>query len=104
MNTVGQTVSERILSAHCGHAVRAGEIAICNVDHVLGTDAATPMAIDYFEQMGGDAVFDPSRIMFALDHYSPPASPQTRAYHERMRVFAQRHDIALWEVGRGISH
>jgi 3-isopropylmalate/(R)-2-methylmalate dehydratase large subunit len=104
MSSSGRSVSEAILSAHCGRSVRAGEIAICNVDFVLGTDAATPMAIDYFAQMGGDRVFDPSRIMFALDHYSPPTTPQTRAFHERMRAFAGRYGIELWEVGRGISH
>ena len=42
-----QTISEKILSAHCGHPVRAGEIAVCRVDCVIGTDGSGPMAIDY---------------------------------------------------------
>ena len=67
-----QTASEKILSAHCGAPARAGEIVICRVDWVIGTDGSGPMAIDYFEQMGGRALFDPSRVFFSLDHYAPP--------------------------------
>ena len=65
-----RTISEKILSAKAGHEVHAGEIAICTVDHVLGTDASSPMAIDYFEKMGGERLFDPSRVLFAFDHYA----------------------------------
>lgn len=83
-----QTISEKILSAHCGHPVRAGEIAVGRVDCVIGTDGSGPMAIDYFEQMGGRSLFDPSRVFFSLDHYAPPDTPQTMAFHQRIREFA----------------
>jgi len=86
-----RTISEKILSAKSGREVHAGDIAVCNVDRVLGTDASSPMAIDYFERMGGGRLFDPSRVMFAFDHYSPPASPETAAFHDRVRAFAKRH-------------
>ena len=69
-----QTISEKILSAHCDRPVQAGEIAVCRVDCVIGTDGSGPMAIDYFEQMGGRSLFDPSRVFFSLDHYAPPGS------------------------------
>ncbi len=98
-----RTISEKILSAKAGREVRAGDIAICNVDHVLGTDASSPMAIDYFEKMGGKKLFDPSRVLFAFDHYSPPASPKTAAFHERVRTFARRYGAEVCEVGEGIS-
>src|SRR5262245_53435627 len=62
------------------------------------------MAIDYFEQMGGSSVFDPSKIFFALDHYAPPASDATRALHARVREFGQKYDVAVCDVGEGISH
>ena len=99
----GKTISEKILSARSGTDARAGDIVVCDVDLVLGTDASSPMAIDYFEQMGGTAVFDPSRVLFAMDHYAPPANPKVAAYHERMRAFTARHGIELREVGDGIS-
>ncbi len=99
-----KTISEKILSAHAGRDARAGDIVVCDVDLVLGTDASAPMAIDYFERMGGDRVFDPDRVMFALDHYAPPSSPKTAGFHDRVRAFAKQYHLALNEVGAGISH
>jgi 3-isopropylmalate/(R)-2-methylmalate dehydratase large subunit len=98
-----RTISEKILSAKAGREVHAGEIAICNVDHVLGTDASSPMAIDYFEKMGGERLFNPSRVHFAFDHYSPAANAKTEALHERVRVFAKRYGAELSDEGEGIS-
>ena len=99
-----QTVSEKILSAHAGRAVTAGEVVVCDVDLVLGTDASAPMAIDYFEQMNGERVFDPDRVMFALDHYAPPSSTKTAGFHDRVRAFTRRYGVELKDVGSGISH
>ncbi|SPF45434.1 3-isopropylmalate dehydratase large subunit 1 [Candidatus Sulfopaludibacter sp. SbA4] len=100
----GQTISEKILSAKSGRNARAGDVVVCEVDCALGTDGSTPMALDYFDAMGGQRVFDPQRIVFALDHYAPPQSTATTRLHDRMRRFAALHGIALWEVGEGIGH
>jgi 3-isopropylmalate/(R)-2-methylmalate dehydratase large subunit len=99
-----KTISEKILSAASGMDTQAGEVVVCAVDLVIGTDASGPMAIDYFERMGGVSVFDPSRIVFALDHYSPPSTPKTAAFHDRVREFTSRFGIELYDVGVGISH
>ena len=101
---MSQTISEKVLSAHAEGPVRAGEIAICSVDLVLGTDGSGPMAIDYFEQMRGERLHDPGRVFFSLDHYSPPTTDGTRAFHDRIRGFAARHGATVFEVGEGISH
>src|SRR5215471_20854074 len=100
----GKTISEKILSAKSGRDVRAGDLAICNVDYAMGTDGSVPMAIDYFEQMGGTDVFDPERVIFVMDHYNPPAGSNTAALHDGMRRFARRHGITIHDVGDGISH
>ena len=104
MRGAAKTISEQILSSKSGTDARAGDLVVCAVDRVLGTDAATPMAIDYFERMGGEDVFDARRILLALDHYSPPSSPATEAYHQKVRAFAARFGIDVHEVGDGISH
>src|SRR5262249_40221642 len=57
----------------------------------------------YFERMGGLALFDPSRVMFAFDHYAPPSGPKPAAFHDRVRAFAGKYGAALHEVGSGIS-
>jgi 3-isopropylmalate/(R)-2-methylmalate dehydratase large subunit len=99
-----QTISEQILSSRAGRTLYAGDVAICSVDLVVGTDGSGPMAIDYFERMGGSRLYDPSRVFFSLDHYAPPDTPQTRAFHDRIRTFAERHGATVFAVGDGISH
>jgi 3-isopropylmalate/(R)-2-methylmalate dehydratase large subunit len=99
-----KTIAEKILSSASGKDARAGDVVICNVDWVIGTDASAPMAIDYFERMGGTSVFDPSRVAFALDHYAPPSSATTAGFHTRVREFVSAHRARLFEVGEGISH
>src|ERR1700690_2139186 len=100
----GKTISEKILSAKSRRDARAGDVVVCEVDCALGTDGSTPMALDYFEAMGGQRVFDPQRVVFALDHYAPPPTRATAQLHDRMRRFAALHGIQLWEVGEGIGH
>src|SRR5713226_407643 len=89
----GKTSSEKILSAKASRDARGGDVVVCQVDCALGTDGSTPMALDYFEAMDGQRVFDPQRIVFALDHYAPAASGHTAQLHRRMRDFAALHGI-----------
>lgn len=102
---VKQTIAEKILSAKAGATLRAGDIAICRIDAVMGTDGSVPMAIDYFGQLGARAtVPEPARIVFALDHYAPAPTPKSQALQDVVRAFARERGIPLWEVGEGIGH
>ncbi len=100
----GKTISEKILSAKSGRDARAGDVVVCEVDAAMGNDGSTPMALDYFDAMGGERVHDPSKIVFALDHYSPPPTQKTTQLHQRMRDLALKHGIQVWEAGEGIGH
>jgi len=100
----GKTITEKILSAKSARDARAGGVVVCEVDGALGTDGSTPMALDYFAAMGGRGVRYPQRIVLALDHYAPAPSRAAAALHQRMRAFAARHAIALYEAGEGIGH
>ena len=53
-----QTIAEKILSRKAGRDVRAGDVVMCTADRIIGTDASSPMAIDYFEKMGGVRLFE----------------------------------------------
>ena len=97
------TLSEKILTARGGRPARAGDVVVCDVDLVLGTDASAPMAIDYFQRMGGAKLFDAHRVLFALDHYAPPESAATRGFHDRIHAFASQHGAEVCAVGDGIS-
>jgi 3-isopropylmalate/(R)-2-methylmalate dehydratase large subunit len=98
-----KTISEKILSTKSGTDAVAGDVVVCDVDLVIGTDASSPMAIDYFEKMEGRALFDGHRTMFALDHYSGTPTPKTASFHQTVRSFAEEHGAALYDVGDGIS-
>ncbi|MGA3016390.1 MAG: aconitase/3-isopropylmalate dehydratase large subunit family protein [Bryobacteraceae bacterium] len=100
----GKTISEKILSAKSGVDARAGRVVVCGVDCAMGTDGSAPMAIDYFEAMGGISVRDAARIVFALDHYAPATSRAIALLHQRLREFAGQFGIELWDVGQGIGH
>ncbi|MGF6432382.1 3-isopropylmalate dehydratase large subunit [Bradyrhizobium sp. Pha-3] len=100
----GRTISEKILARKSGQDAQAGDLVVCEVDCALGTDGSVPMALDYFKAMGGKNVRDSARLVFALDHYVPPASPQTIELHRVMRDFAKRFGVTLHEAGEGIGH
>jgi len=100
----GQTLSEKLLSRKAGRVVRAGEIAICTVDFALGTDASVPMALDYFDAMGGTAPLHPAQLVFAFDHYAPAPSAKSALLQARIRKFASAHAVKVFDVGAGIGH
>jgi 3-isopropylmalate/(R)-2-methylmalate dehydratase large subunit len=100
-----RTIAEKILSTKSGRLARAGDVVVCDIDLVLGTDASAPMAIAYFTQTGGTRVHDPSRVIFALDHYTPSSvSDKTAGFHAQVREFARRQGVRVHDVGEGISH
>jgi len=100
----GRTVSEKILSSRGeSQSARAGDILVCKPDLVLGADASTPMALEYFAAMGGQTVRHPERVLLARDHYAPPNSTATVRFHQRMEAFASRTGVELLPVGGGIS-
>ena len=86
-----RTISEKILARKSGRML--GPFVVCEV--ALGTDGSVPMALDYFKAMGGENVRDAARLVFALDHYAPPTSPQTIELHRVMRDFARRFSVTL---------
>src|SRR5439155_5170328 len=58
---------------------------------------------DYFEKMGGRRLHDPARVIFSLDHYSPPTTEKTKGFHHRIRAFVTRYGGTVLDVGEGIS-
>lgn len=99
----GAPVAEEILSNQAGRRVLPGDIVVCEPDLILGTDGSVPMALDYFEAMGGESVAHPDRVLFARDHYAPATTASTRGFHQRMQDFADLHGVEILTVGEGIS-
>lgn len=102
-------MAEKLLSRACVSDVRAGDLSICEVDAVMGTDGSIPMALDYLQQMqpGAAALPGPKqveRLFFAFDHYGPISGEHALALQERARAYAQAHGVRIFEVGEGIGH
>ena len=101
---MNQTVAEKIISAHAGRAVTAGEIAVVDVDGVMATDATAPLAIQAFEKMNGRQQWDPERVSLVIDHATPAPNERISNLHKLMRDFSQRMGGHFYDVGEGICH
>jgi 3-isopropylmalate/(R)-2-methylmalate dehydratase large subunit len=101
------TMTQKILAAHAGLSeVRAGQLIECQLDLALGNDITAPLAINEFERMGAQTVFDPDRIALVPDHFVPNKDIASATQARQMRLFAQKHNIThYFELGRmGVEH
>ncbi|MDR2772104.1 MAG: 3-isopropylmalate dehydratase large subunit, partial [Elusimicrobiota bacterium] len=104
---MGQTITEKILAAHCGQKeVSAGEFIEPNVDIVLANDITAPIAIKEFRKAGAAKVFDPAKIVLVMDHFTPNKDIASAEQVKISREFAKEHSIVgYYEGGRGgIEH
>lgn len=68
---MSMTMSEKILAKHAGKdRVSPGEVIICNLSLVMANDVTAPPAIERFRELR-DEVFDPDRVVFVADHFTP---------------------------------
>jgi len=99
-----QTFAEKILSAHANRSLKAGDIAICNVDYCFGQDGTSSLIIESFNKLGTEQVFDGSKFCMFIDHSSPSPNIGVSAIHKFMRDFARQQSVRLFDVGCGICH
>lgn len=99
-----QTISEKILSAHAGYPVYAGELCIVPVDGAMATDTTAPLAIKAFEEMGGERLASPDKFHLIIDHAAPAPNERIANLHQLMRNFASMQQCALYDIGSGICH
>ncbi|MFP3896263.1 MAG: 3-isopropylmalate dehydratase large subunit [Anaerolineales bacterium] len=99
-------MAQKILTAHVSEEVRVGDFMDVEVDMVLANDITAPLAIQEFERLGVDDVFDKERIALVPDHFAPNKDIKSAEQCKIMREFAHAHDIVnYFEVGRmGIEH
>jgi 3-isopropylmalate/(R)-2-methylmalate dehydratase large subunit len=66
-----QTISEKIISEHCGRNVTAGDYVLVDLDLIFMHDASAPLAIDQLRKFGLDQAQRPDKTVFILDHCTP---------------------------------
>src|SRR3989338_5720846 len=101
---MGKTIAENILSNHCGLDVRAGDIAICDVDFCFGQDGTSSIIIDSFKKLGVSKPYDKSRFFMVLDHSAPSPNIGVSEIHKKMREFAKTYDVGFYDIGCGVCH
>jgi len=102
-----QTITQKILAAHCGRdSVAPGEFVNVTLDLLVGNDITAPIAIEQFRRIGADHVFDRDRIVLVPDHSTPNKDINSAQQCLAMRAFArEQHLSRYFEVGRmGIEH
>ncbi|MEK7375917.1 MAG: 3-isopropylmalate dehydratase large subunit, partial [Candidatus Margulisiibacteriota bacterium] len=90
---------------------KAGDIVIADLDFMIGQDGTSGVAIDVFNKMGGknlpagrQEVFDPKKIAIIIDHSSPSPNEGVSAIHKKIREFAEKYGVFLYDIGCGVCH
>lgn len=104
---MGMTMTQKILAAHAGlDEVHPGQMIQAKLDLVIGNDVTTPVAIDEFEKIGIDKVFDKSKIAIVPDHFTPNKDIKSAENCKLVREFSRKMEIEnYFEIGQmGIEH
>ncbi|NQT96032.1 MAG: 3-isopropylmalate dehydratase large subunit [Candidatus Omnitrophica bacterium] len=102
-----QTITQKILAAHCGKkSVSAGEFINAKVDFCLGNDITAPLAIKELEKAGIKKVWDKSKIALVPDHFTPNKDVASAMQCKVLQEFARKYNIKhYFEQGRvGVEH
>jgi 3-isopropylmalate/(R)-2-methylmalate dehydratase large subunit len=98
-------MSQKILERASGQSVSVGDVIVANVDYIMANDGTAPLAIRFFNEMGGKKVWNPKKIVLFIDHASPSYNEEISAMHDLMRKFADEQSITnFYDVGSGICH
>ncbi|MGA7922650.1 MAG: 3-isopropylmalate dehydratase large subunit [Thermoplasmata archaeon] len=105
-NGHGQTLAEKVL-ARAGHLERVtpGQIIDGRVDLAMMHEAGA-QTVGPFHEMGAPRVWDPDRVVIAIDHWVPASSEASAVLHRILRKFAdEQHLPHFYDVGNhGICH
>ncbi len=103
---MGQTITEKIFSAHIGREVKAGEIIESEIDMIIGNDITTPISIKAFRQSGAKRLAKPDNFSIVMDHFIPPKDIASANQAKISREFAYEHDLKYFfdEKDMGIEH
>ncbi|MDO8536364.1 MAG: 3-isopropylmalate dehydratase large subunit [Candidatus Omnitrophota bacterium] len=101
---MGNTIAEKILSNHCGKDVKAGDIAVCDVDFCFGQDGTSSIVIDSFRKLGVKQAFDKNKFCMVIDHSAPSPNIGVSEIHKKMRTFAKEFDLGMYDIGCGVCH
>lgn len=104
---MGMTMTQKILAKHAGlESVTEGQLIRAKLDMVLGNDITSPVAINEFNKIGFDSVFDKEKISLVMDHFTPNKDIKAAKQCQQCRNFAAEYGITnYYDVGEvGVEH
>ncbi len=95
----------KILAEKSGQEnVEAGEIVNAEIDLAEVNDLYLQVIKSFYE-MGGKKVWDPDKVTFVFDHYSPTPTIKAAENHKQMREFCDEQNIEkLFDINKGVCH
>jgi len=96
-------IVEKILAKASGEKeVAPGQIVDAKVDAAMIHDLTGPRAIESFEEIGVEKVWDPNKIVVIFDHDVPPSTIKAAELQKRVREFVRKQGIKnFYDIGRG---
>lgn len=101
---MGYTIAEKILGQHSHRKVKAGDVAVCDIDFCFSQDGTSELVIDSFSSLGKKRVFDKRKFCITIDHSAPSPRLSISDIHQKLRRFSQEQGILLFDAGCGICH
>ncbi|MCL4417179.1 MAG: 3-isopropylmalate dehydratase large subunit [Actinobacteria bacterium] len=99
-----KTIAEKILSAHAGRNVRAGDIAVVDVDVVMAQDGTGPLTVSQIKKLGFNKIANSAKSIFFIDHAAPSPRKELSDSHKILRDFARESGARLGDIGEGVCH
>ncbi len=99
-----QTIVQKIISNHAGHAVQEGELVIAKVDVCATQDGTGPLTIQEFKKLGKDKLANPKRTILFIDHAAPSPRKELSNTHVQIREFCKEYGAILSDIGEGVCH
>ena len=104
---MGMTITEKILAAHAERdVVEPGEIIEARIDLALANDITAPLSLEEFHKVGATGVFDPEKVVFVMDHFTPNKDILSAENCKIIREFSKQYGIThFYEGGEcGVEH
>lgn len=101
---MAQTIAEKILSAHAGRSLKAGDFAICSIDFCFGQDGTSSIIIDRLKELGLNKIFNKQKFCMVIDHNAPSPNLGAALVQKKMREFALGQGAFFYDINCGICH
>lgn len=102
---MGLTLIEKILLKKSGNK-KLEDFIYADVDFCFGNDITAPLAVKEFQQAEFSSVFDPTRIAFICDHFTPARDAKAANNVKILKEFALAFKIKhFYDINKcGIEH